>query len=102
MAVANLSSGASIAQVTPRVTRGITQAMLNSPSAMVQPQANNSRSSVGQLQFPQDLPKYYFGLSIDDYSRASAFKFNVTVNSKIKLPLPKQLVDSDSVQYEQQ
>jgi len=102
MAVANLSSGASIAQVTPRVTRGITQAMLNSPSKMVQPQANNSRSSIGQLQFPEDLPKYYFGLSIDKYSRSSPFSFNVTLNSKIKLPLPKQLVDSDSVLYEQQ
>jgi hypothetical protein len=102
MAVANLSSGASIAQVTPRVTRGITQAMLNSPAAMVQPESNISRASIGQLKFPADLPKYYFSLGISSYNRVDAFKFTVNATDTIKLPLPKQLSDNDQVSYEQQ
>jgi len=102
MAVANLSSGASIAQVTPRVTRGITQAMLNSPAAMVQPESNISKSSIEQYQFPADLPKYYFTLGVSDYNRVDAFSFVVNITSTIKLPLPKQLADNDQVSYEQQ
>lgn len=106
MATPNLSTGASIAQNAQRVTRGITQSMLN--GNMVQP--NNAfiaRNSIGRLQFPNDLPeKYYFSLDVSNFSTRSVLNMTVnltgTLTHHIKLPIPKQLVDTDNVQYEQQ
>lgn len=95
----NLASGASISAPTPRVTRGITQSMLT--GNMVQPDTFKPRSAITRYQFPSDLPKYYFSLGINDYKRASIFSFVVSSVSDIVLPMPKQLVDNDSVQYEQ-
>lgn len=106
MATPNLSSGASIASTAQRVTRGITQSMVN--GNMVQP--NNAyipRGTIGRLQFPNDLPeKYFFSLDVSDFSSRSILNMSVnlsrTLTHHIKLPMPKQLVDTDSVQYEQQ
>lgn len=95
----NLSSGASISPTPPRVTRGITQSTLT--GSMVQPSTFTTRSSLATYQFPSDLPKYYFSLGISNYKRSSIFNFAIEATSNIILPLPKQLVDTDSVQYEQ-
>lgn len=95
----NLSSGASISPTPPRVTRGITQSTLT--GSMVQPNTFTPRSSKATLQFPSDLPKYYFSLGISTYARKSIFEFAINATSDIILPLPKQLVDTDTVQYEQ-
>jgi hypothetical protein len=97
----NISTGASIAeQQQSQAFSGLTQSMFS--SGVRQPDNFRPRSSIGRLQFPSDTPKYFFGVGINSYSRSSAFAFNVGLATSIILPMPKQIVDTDQVQYEQE
>lgn len=94
----NLSSGSSTASAAPRTASGLTQSMFS--NGLTQPTAFRE-NRVARLQFPSDAPKYYFGIGINDYDRKDLFSFNVGLQTNIVLPLPKQLIDTDHVEYEQ-
>lgn len=94
----NLSSGSSTASAAPRTASGLTQSMFS--NGLTQPTAFRE-NRVARLQFPSDAPKYYFGIGINDYKRTDLFSFNVGLQTNIVLPLPKQLIDTDHVEYEQ-
>lgn len=72
---------------------------------------NNIEESgtIGGLQFPADRGKYYMTLGLHDYSRSPSDLMGVIVNmaklnitNTITLPLPQQMVDSHSVNYDQE
>lgn len=94
----NLSSGSSTAATPQRTNTGLTQGMFS--RGFTQP-TNFKENRIARLQFPSDAPKYYFGIGINDYDRKDLFSFNVGLQTNIILPLPKQLIDTDHVEYEQ-
>lgn len=91
-----LATGSSIAVAQQRTTT--TPAMFS--KGITQP-TSFKENRVARLQFPSDAPKYYFGIGINKYDRKDLFSFSVGLQTNIVLPLPKQLIDTDHVEYEQ-
>ena len=65
------------------------------------------KSAFNNLQFPADRGKYYMTLGLNTYQRGggnlmSVILGSLTTEGNIILPLPQQMVDSHSVNYEQQ
>lgn len=54
------------------------------------------------LRFPSETPKYYMRIDTADYKRTSLTKINFASSGSYILPLPQQLVDSQTVTYTQQ
>ena len=58
--------------------------------------------AINRLVYPDDVPKYYIQLGISEYKRSSATRIAIiNPTHHIILPLPLQLIDNHSVEYEQ-
>lgn len=79
----------------------ITQAILQ--GKMTQPNPNISYMDMRGLQFPRDLPKHYITLQLQQFkmSGLGIGKTSLGGGSNIYLPMPKQMLDQHSVQFEQ-
>jgi hypothetical protein len=64
--------------------------------------AQQLNSSVGFLQYPMDLPKYYMGFEIQSYKRESLLAIGVgTPINQIALPFPDLMLDVNAVAFDQ-
>lgn len=96
----NLNTGASTAASnTPPQTK-FTQAMLL--GKMTQPPDTLKYNTKDGLQFPQDLPKHYMTLLLQKFETQQGLgKTTLSGGSSIYLPVPKQMQDQHTVNYEQ-
>ena len=61
---------------------------------------NRATNKVGQYQFPDDIGKYYMSMKFYQYKRPSVFaKLTLTTDNFLVLPLPVNLTDSYSLNY---
>jgi hypothetical protein len=64
--------------------------------------AQQLNSSVGFLQYPMDLPKYYMGFEIQSYKRDSLLAIGQgTPINQIALPFPDLMLDVNAVAFDQ-
>ena len=59
------------------------------------------QSDTKTMQFPSDIGRYYMTLAVSKYSRNDLFSVALSPENFIRLPVPKQMVDSHGVTYEQ-
>ena len=65
-------------------------------------QYKDNSSAVGMIRFPSsEVAKYYTVLQISDYQRTDLFNVDFKTNNSIVLPLPRELVKTDTVSYEE-
>jgi hypothetical protein len=100
----NVSAGRSNSTGNRTTPISISQAVLS--GQMTQPENNINFSKQDGLQFPQDLPKEYIKLRLQDFTFGLGFGGLTTgatgAGTTIFLPMPKQLVDTHSVGYKQE
>ena len=58
-------------------------------------------TQIYQMQFPSDLPKYYFTMATIAWNQAANTNLIVNTTASLALPLPNELVDSQSVRWNQ-
>lgn len=101
--LSTLNNGASIAADVTRVPPlQVTQADVYPIRGQVNSEIESKHSNYASLRFPMDTGKYHMSLGISSYNRTNLFSVALNILGSIKLPLPMQMVDSLSVNYEQQ
>lgn len=93
------------------LSKGAFTAGLNEPTTspnMYKPPARTNKvdasmaagAQVFRNQFPQDLPKYYFNMKINKYSRQNLMSLGTLAQvGNVVLPLPVNISDSQAVSY---
>lgn len=61
----------------------------------------DKHSEAGITQYPLDIGRYYMNMQVSDYTRKNLMSVILNPKQTIRLPLPKQMVDSHGVTYEQ-
>lgn len=84
----------------PVFTRGALSPSAGAPDSTIA--ASMAREATGRLVFPHDWPLYYFAMGVNNYKRDSWRQVGaLEISDNIILPLPSEMVDRQSVDYEE-
>ena len=71
------------------------------PVAPVVQASQASTTTIQQMQFPEDLPKYYTAIAAIDWKQRNNSSVLFNTEAQILLPLPDQLIDAHGVRWNQ-
>ena len=98
----DLAAGASA--FSQQVAQGTQQVAASAYSLSTSPSSIDfSTSSTTTLTFPEEMPKYFMYLGMSEYKRKDNFNLalvHLDPKAHIRMPLPTQITDNHSVEYE--